>query len=168
MWLLQTDLMSLRRFATTLLEGPMKENLTVQNKYVMTSLRLMEDAMASWTWEWIVQEVQNIQSLAVKFRSNIKPGTPLPTIYSRSLASLETLLSNLIKRSASWFFMKMALRPGFRSKWDTGCMQRLQTMAWTLPKRNDGLFVETSLWGKDTLEFCLLSFIKNTVRSIGR
>jgi hypothetical protein len=76
LWLLQTDPLSLRHYATLVLEGSHKEELTIHNQHVLTALKLMEDAMTFWTWEWVLQEIQKIQILGVKFRDSIYPGSP--------------------------------------------------------------------------------------------
>lgn len=52
--------MYLRCYATLVLEGPSRENLTTQNERTTTAMKFMEDSMTFWTWEWILQEIVKI------------------------------------------------------------------------------------------------------------
>lgn len=155
LWLLQTDPLSLRNYATLVVEGPHNENLTIHNQHVFAALKMMEDAMTCWTWEWILQEVQHVQKLDLKFRDSIYPGSPLPPAYAQSLSCLEELLVKLLQRLASAAWMLLPFRPGFRKKWDVKYFQHLQSMAFA-KKRKDNLDM-IEFWDDDPLEFCLLS-----------
>jgi hypothetical protein len=157
LWLLQTDPLSLRRYSDLVLKGRHQENLTVHNQHVFVALKLMEDAMAFWTWEWILQEVQKIQIFGILSRESIRPGMPLPSEYARSLGCLEALLLSLTQRFARHIFSILPSRPGFRAKWDVQYVQRLQTLVLSQKRKDGGRRDLIELYSDDPLEFCLLT-----------
>ena len=113
--------------------------------------------MTFWTWEWLLQEVKKMQILSVKFRGSIYPGMPLPSVYARSVGCLEALLLSLIRRLTTHTYKILALRPGFRAKWDVQYSQRLQSVAISHPKRKDNIQDFIQIYSQDPLEFFLVS-----------
>lgn len=129
----------------------MGENLTIRNKHVRTALKLMEDAMIFWTWQWILQEVQKIQDIHSKHQ--ICRGKPLPPDYERSIGCLEALLFDLCRRRAKLTYQLLPTHAGFSNHWNVEYMQRLQTMIMYPQKKSD---LDTSeFFFKDRLHFCL-------------
>jgi hypothetical protein len=112
--------------------------------------------MTYCTWDWIFQEVQNIEKLVHRYRDSIYPGTPLPSPYARALGCLEALLLALTEREARLTYSLLPFRPGFSAKWKFQYLQQMQTFATTPPVRKDIRdFIE--LFASDPLDFCLSS-----------
>jgi hypothetical protein len=116
LWILQIDPSSLRRYATAMVEGSHQKHLTSHNQHVVIALKLMEDVMTFWTWEWISQGVKKIQNLEAEYKDNIFPGTALPPAYSQAVESLGALIVELIIRlgryphtsaHSSWLLFQM-------------------------------------------------------------
>ena len=112
--------------------------------------------MTYCTWDWIFQEVQNVEKLVHRYRDSIYPGIALPSPYARALGCLEALLLYLTEREARLTYSLLPFRPGFSAKWEFQYLQRMQTFATTTPIRKDIRdFIE--LFATDPLDFCLSS-----------
>ncbi|TVY82305.1 hypothetical protein LSUE1_G002243 [Lachnellula suecica] len=158
LWLLQTDPLSFRRYAALVVDGSHQDNLPIQQQYSLVATTLINDAFKSQIWEEIVQEIQKIHILAVRFRDSIYPGFPLPFTYALSLGCLEALLVNVIWRLAKHTQRLLPVRPGFRDNYVIRYSPPSERASF-IPARK-GTSHPIRRYTEDPLDFCL-----NTIAS---
>lgn len=80
--ILQTDPRSLREYASQVMAGEPDET-SLRYRHAGAALKLMEDAMDFWKWDWILQEIHSIQDLHTRYQ-----GQP-STNYQQSIGRLK-------------------------------------------------------------------------------
>lgn len=94
-WLAQTDARYLRKPVASISTGHFNENVIGEMRQDAIARRLMHDVTMTWTWQWILEAVQDIQAFGV---IDLIPGRPLPKAYVKALLSVEMLLKDLLRR----------------------------------------------------------------------
>ncbi|KAG4438579.1 hypothetical protein IFR05_005954 [Cadophora sp. M221] len=157
LWLLQTDPSFMRRYSEAVLAGGLSENLTKHNKPVYVTNHILQDETWFWSWEWIVEQLQILKKVQIRFRDSIQPGYALPKAYENSLSSLTAFLGEQFRRRANFIKALLPSRPGLRDSWKVEYKQVKQSMI-EIPRRKDTTDIR-NLFFDDRLEFCLHSML---------
>jgi hypothetical protein len=94
-WELQTNPAYMRRYVNLNMEGELS-NGPEAKAYGFVVMDIDFDLWTARHWNWIVQEVNDLDHIRSKFRDCINPGEPLPPAYNKKLGSLEILLAYLL------------------------------------------------------------------------
>jgi len=154
LWLLQTDPAYTRRYIPHVLAGQFGQILTKNFKDVMAGSKLMRDATIYWSWEGILEEVQKVRDVHLKFKSVIHADESLPEPYERALASLEALLIYQIQYRSKYIQRILPFRPGFHQYFEFINIPHLHSTA-VLPIRQDNATSIFEVFFKDKLDWCL-------------
>ncbi|PVH73888.1 hypothetical protein DL98DRAFT_42131 [Cadophora sp. DSE1049] len=158
LWLLQTEPSFMKRYSEAVLAGGLGENLTKHNKHVYTSNHIMQDATWFWSWEWIVEQIQQLKGVQMECQGSILPGKALPKKYEETISSLAALLLEQFKRRAHYIKILLPLRPGLQDLWKIEYKQVKQTMLM-VPQRRDKFDPFKDSFVRDRLDFCLCAVV---------
>jgi hypothetical protein len=161
LWLLQTEPSYMRRQADLIIAGGLRENLTKRNQSVATVVGLMQDAIWSWCWEWIVEEVQKVRNIQLGVGDSLSPMESPPEQYEDALGALEALLGFLLRFYACYIYFVLPQRPGFQSSWKIEALQQLQSSI-IMQERADKTITYPQLFFNDRLDWCLSVLVHYT------
>jgi hypothetical protein len=152
--LLQTDPDYMRRYAALFLAGGLGENLEKTNRCFVTAENLIQDTVTYWTWDWVLGEIQKLETLHEAFEET----KYFTEAYKQSLGSVETLLEYLIQRRSRELDWILCSRPGFRGMCE---VQYVQEGVLGMARKVENRLDVHKKFFEDRLEFCLSALVQD-------
>ena len=152
--LLQTEPSFLRRYAEVVVTGGLREHLTSHNRHVWTSNYIMQDLTWYWSWEWITEQLEQVQREELRIRDSLGFGKAVSQRYEDVLACIAALLLEQFKRRARFIHALLPMRSGFKNIWELKYRQIKQTVQIERQMK-ERQYQTAESFNKDRLYFCI-------------
>lgn len=150
LWLLQTEPSYMRFAMKDLNQGAAFEVVSRADSYSIMAHEFIHDVMVFVSWQWVVDEWENVKTTYLRYRDSIYPGQRLPEKFDNALGALELMLVNQLHIRSRNLGAFNPQRPGFRHLW---VHQHVKPGEITLRRATKMSMPE--IFAKDPLDWCL-------------